>query len=60
MVNEDFFVDMARTCVGTCHVLKTVTEGRNVGSLRDLSQRQIEDLGRCIDLAQPPSADNNE
>ena len=54
MIEEDSFVELANACVRACHVLKTVTDGRDTDSLRSPSERQIEDLGRCVDPAQPP------
>ena len=48
MIKEDSFTELARDCVRTCHVLKTVTEGRDVDNLSGLSEKQIEDLGRCV------------
>ena len=39
------FVELAKDCVRACHVLKSVTEP---------SEKQIEDLERCVNPAQPP------
>ena len=44
-------MELARDCVRACHVLKTMTEGKDADNLSGLSQRraeQIEDLGRCV------------
>ena len=60
MIEEDSFVELAKTCVGTCHVLKTATDGRDVDSSSGPGRRQIEDLGRCVDPPQSPSADTDE
>ena len=60
MVEDDSFVELAKTCVRTCHVLKTVTDGRDIDSLSDPSRRWIEDLGGYVDPAQLPSANNDE
>ena len=60
MIEEDSFVELAKTCVRTCHVLKTMTDGRDIDSFNGPSRRQIEDLGRCVDPARLPSADNDE
>ena len=59
MTKEDSFVELAKTCVRTCHVLKTVTDGRDTDSLSGPSRRWIEDLGRCADPARLPSAGND-
>ena len=59
-MEEDSFVELAKACVKAFHVLKTVTDGRDVDSSSSPSRRQIEDLGRCVDPAQPPSAGNDE
>ena len=54
MTEEDSFVELVKTCARTCHVLKTMSEERSVGSLSDLGKEQIEELGRCVDPVQPP------
>ena len=36
-----------------CHVLKSVTEGRDLDDLAGPGKKEIEDLGRCVDQAQP-------
>lgn len=50
MVDEDLFADVAKSSIRMCHVLKTVTEGRD-----DLSgpSKQIEELERCADPSNP-------
>ena len=56
MIKEDSFVDLARDCVGACHVLRTVAEGRGTGNLSGPSEKQVEqivDLGRCVNPARP-------
>jgi len=62
MIEEDPFVELAKTCVRTCHVLKAVTDGNNI--LIDGSSGpgrwQIEDLGKCVDPVRLPSAENDE
>jgi len=60
VVEEDSFVELAKTCVRTCHVLKTVVDGRDIDSLSDPSKRQIEDLGGYVDPTQLPSTDNDK
>jgi len=50
---EDPFVELARDCARTCHVLETVAEGSGVDDLSDPSRKQIENFGRCVDPAQP-------
>jgi len=60
MIKEDSFVELAKTCVRTCHVLRTATDGRDVDGLSGPSIGQIEDLGRWVDSAQLPSAENDE
>jgi len=49
---EDPFVELAKDCARTCHVLNTVTEESGTDDLSDLSNERIEDLGRCVNLAQ--------
>ena len=39
-----------------CHALKTVAKGRDADNLSSSSKDQIEDLGRCVDPAQPTLA----
>jgi len=51
MIEEESFVELAKTCVRACHVLKTATDGRDINDLSGPSRRQIEDLGRCVDSA---------
>ena len=46
MANDDLLVDVAKSCVKTCHVLKTATEGRDVDGLSGPNQ-EIEKLERC-------------
>jgi hypothetical protein len=53
MIDDDAYVELAKFCTGACHVLKTATGGRDVGSLSGPSKEQIEDLGRCVDPAKP-------
>ena len=48
MANEGEFVDVAKSCVRTCLVLRTVTEGRDVDGSGGPS-KQIEELERCAD-----------
>ena len=50
MVDEDLLVDLAKSCIRTCRMLKTVTEGGGVDDLSGLS-KQIEELERCADPA---------
>ena len=52
MIEEDSFVELANACVRTCHVLRDVTERRDVDNLSSPSRTRIEDLGRCVNLAQ--------
>jgi len=47
-------VELAKDCVRTCHVLKTLTERRDV-DLCGSGNRQIEDLGRCVNRTQSSS-----
>ena len=49
---EDPFVELAKNCARTCHVLNTVTEDSDVDSLSDLSDKRIDDLGRCVNPTQ--------
>ena len=49
MIDDDVYVELAKYCTRACHVLKTATEGRSVGSLSDSSKKQTEDLERCVD-----------
>jgi len=50
---EDPFVELAKDCARTCHVLKTVAGGSGVDDLSGPNRKQIEDLGRCVNPAQP-------
>ena len=59
-MEEDSFMELAKACVRACHVLKAVTDGRDVDNSSSPSRRQIEDLGRCVDPAQYPSAGDDE
>ena len=54
MIEEDSFVELAKACVRTCHVLKTVTDSRDLDSSSGPSRRNIEDLERCVDPPQSP------
>jgi hypothetical protein len=60
MIQEDSFVELAKTCVGTCHVLRTMSDGGDIDGLSGPSRSQVEDLGRCVDPVRSPSADNDE
>jgi len=53
-MEEDSFVELAKTCVKAFHVLKIATDGRDIDNSSSSSRRQIEDLGRCVDPAQLP------
>ena len=53
MIQDESFLKLARACVRTCHVLMTVTKGRDMDGLSDASEKQIEDLGRCAKPVQP-------
>ena len=35
-----------------CHVLKSVTEGRDADDLAGPSEERVEELGRCVNPAQ--------
>lgn len=52
MGHEDSFVELVRVCVRACHLLKAVTEGRDVDNLSSPSKKGIEDLGRHVDPSQ--------
>ena len=56
MIREDYFVELVKDCIRTCHVLKSVTEGSDVddlsGGLND-SEKGVEDLGRCVNQIKP-------
>ena len=52
MIKEES-LELARACVRTCHVLIAVTKGRDANGLSDASEKQIEDLGRCVKPVQP-------
>ena len=60
MIEEESFVELAKACVRACRVLKTATDGRDINDLSGPSRGQIEDLGRCVNLIQLSSADNDE
>ena len=53
MIKEESFLELARACVRTCHVLIAATKGRDADGLSDASEKQIEDLGRCVKPVQP-------
>ena len=53
MIGDDAYVELAKCCAKTCHVLKTATEGRSVDSVGGPSRKRIESLGRCVDPASP-------
>ena len=46
-------MELAEDCVRMCHVLKSVTEGRDTDDFDDPSKKWIEDLGRFVNPAQP-------
>ena len=46
MIEDDSFVELAKSCARACHMLKAVTEREDVGNLGGPSERRIEDLGR--------------
>jgi len=48
MIEEDSFVELAKLCARTCHVLNPVTEGKDVDNFSGPT-KQIEDLRRCVD-----------
>lgn len=48
MIKEDSFVELAKTCIRACHMLKAATEGRGVENLNGPSKKGIEDLGRYV------------
>jgi len=60
VIEEDSFVELAKTCVRTFHVLRKVTDGRDIDSLSGPIRRRIEELGRCVNPARLPSADGDE
>ena len=51
MVDEDLLVDVAKSCIRTCHALKIMAEGGGVDDLSGPS-KQIEELERCDNPAQ--------
>ena len=52
MIKEGSFVKLAETCARVCLVLKNATEGRGTGDSSGPSEKQIKDLGRCVDIVQ--------
>ena len=44
-------VELAKYCARVCHVLKDVTQGRDVNGLSGLSRKAIEDLRRYVNPA---------
>ena len=46
------FVELAKDCVRTCHVLKSVTEGKDANNFSGSDEKRIEDLERCVNPAQ--------
>jgi len=60
MTREDSFTELAKDCIRTCHVLKSVTEGSDVDDLSGgPNEEGVEDLGRCVNQIQPTLADHN-
>jgi hypothetical protein len=51
MIDDDAFVELAKCCARTCHVLKAATEGRSMDNLSGPSKKRIEGFERCVDLA---------
>ncbi|KAF9643932.1 kinase-like protein [Thelephora ganbajun] len=48
MTEEDSFVELAKLCVRTCHILQAVTEGRDFDNLSGHIRQQVEDLEGTI------------
>ena len=46
-------MELAKDCVRVCHVLKSVIEGMDADNLSGPSKKRVEDLGRCVNTAQP-------
>ena len=44
MVDDSAFAELAKYCFRACHMLKTVTEGRDVDSLNRLAKKAIKNL----------------
>jgi len=53
MIDDLAFVELAKYCVRTCHVLKTATEKRGVGSLSEAMGKAIESLEKYVVPAHP-------
>jgi len=53
MTVEDPFVEPAKTCAKTRHVLKVATEGRDMDNLSGPSRKQTNGLGRCVEPTKP-------
>ena len=52
-VQEDSLVELAEDCIRACNVLKRATDGMGVDDSSGPSRKQIEDIERCADPAQP-------
>ena len=57
MIKEGSFVELAEACARACLVLKNATERTDMGNSSGPSEKQIRDLGRCVDIVQrfPPT-----
>ena len=61
MIDDDALVELAKDCARMCHVLKGVTQGRDLNSLSGPSKRAVEDLRRYANPANssiPMASDN--
>ena len=53
MIDDNAFVELAKSCVGVCHVLKTATEGRGEDGLNGPVRKAIQDLEKYVNSAHP-------
>ena len=52
MIKEGPFVELVEACARACLVLKNATERRDTDNSSGPSEKQIKDLGRCVDIVQ--------
>jgi hypothetical protein len=48
MIHDDELVEVAQCCARACLVLKTVTEGVDMGDLSEITQRAMESLEKYV------------
>ena len=48
MIHDDALVGLAKYCIGACHTMRTVTEGRDTDSLSRPVRKAIKDLEKYV------------